>query len=213
MSGISNAGICEENNRTSGECCVVGSVVSDVFGKVETASNHELPGILKAGIIEHLHEELRDGIHALREVLEGGSLDLLEVCAPWDSPMCRAVRARGGRAFAIGIHNGFDLTKREGFLRAASLVRTCKPRYVHFSPPCDPWTSLQNCNQKTEAQRIRLKVLRGRHSKLIKNCRKLAEIQRFELNSDLGLDVDNQCLKHHFGGEHPLGHKVGHFLT
>ena len=204
MSGISNAGICEENNRTSGECCVVGSGVSDVFGKVETASNHELPGILKAGIIEHLHEELRDGIHALREVLEGGSLDLLEVCAPWDSPMCRAVRARGGRAFAIGIHNGFDLTKREGFLRAASLVRTCKPRYVHFSPPCDPWTSLQNCNQKTEAQRIRLKVLRGRHSKLIKNCRKLAEIQRFELNSDLGLDVDNQCLKHHFGGEHPL---------
>ena len=202
MSGISNAGNFVEDNQTHGE--VIVGVCNSGVGNVETASSHELPSVLRAGIIEHLHEELRDGIHALREVLEGGSLDLLEVCAPWDSPLCRAVRERGGRAFAIGLHNGYDLTKREGFLRAASLVRECKPRYVHFSPPCDPWTSLQNCNQKTEAQRIRLKSLRGRHTKLIKHCRKLAEIQRFELNNDLGLDVDRGSLKHHLGGEHPL---------
>ena len=41
-------------------------------------------------------------------LVTGSQLDLLEVCAPWDSPLVRAVREAGGRAVAIGIHNGYD---------------------------------------------------------------------------------------------------------
>ena len=37
------------------------------------------------------------------------SLDLLEVCAPWDSPLCTSMEAAGGKAMRLGLHNGFDL--------------------------------------------------------------------------------------------------------
>lgn len=52
----------------------------------------------------HLQSELTQGVHALRDVLRGQKLNLLEVCAPWDSPLTSAVRELGGKAVSIGIH-------------------------------------------------------------------------------------------------------------
>ena len=83
----------------------------------------------------------------------GPTLDLLEVCAPWDSPLVKAVQNAGGQAMAIGLHNDYDLATRRGFVRAAQLIRERKPKYLHVSPPCFPWSPLQNCNQKTEQQK------------------------------------------------------------
>ena len=153
-------------------------------------------------IIEHLCKEMQDGVHAIQEVLQGPQLDLLEVCAPWDSPLSRAVVEEGGRAMSIGVHNGYDLTTRMGFKRAVKLLRDKKPRYLHVSFPCDPWTPLQNLNQKTEEQREHLESKRNTHKKIIHRCRRLVEIQVQEFNGHCSCDVTAR--QHHAGVEQPL---------
>ena len=55
----------------------------------------------------------------LHEVSRGSTLDLLEVCAPWDSPLSAAVREAGGKAMSVGVHNGYDLSASEGFRKTA----------------------------------------------------------------------------------------------
>ena len=112
----------------------------------------ELSADMRRQIQQGVDDERFDVQKSWLDVVRASRLDLLEVCAPWDSPLAKAVREQGGTAMAIGVHNGFDLSTREGFLKAAALVRETKPRYIHFSPPCCPWSSLQNANQRNEKQ-------------------------------------------------------------
>ncbi len=160
----------------------------------------------KEGPMKHLHDELLAGLGDFRELVGKGSLDLLEVCAPWDAPLSQAVRDAGGKAISIGLHNGFDLATLSGFRKAVSVIRCLKPRYVHFSPPCDPWTAFQNCNQRTEEQVQRLSARRRTSRKLLRNCRRLLEIQLQELEGQCGFvptETESRSVRH-AGGEHPL---------
>ena len=152
-------------------------------------------------LMAHLQDEINQGVSDLREILNHTKLDLLEVCAPQDSPLSEAVRNAGGRALSLGLHNGFDLSTRQGFLKAVAVVRDMKPRYVHISPPCWPWSSIQNCNQRTEKQKQDLYEKRCHSKRLLKNCRKLIEVQLEENLGDGGLTLEDQ---RHAGGEHPL---------
>lgn len=176
--------------------------VDDGFVYVGECGN-DLLADCKHSLLQHVREQLQEGVFACQEVLHGSQLDLLEVCAPWDSPLTAAVSDEGGRAMAIGPHNGFDLTKRSGFRKAAQLVREKRLRYLHISPPCWPWTSLQNCNQKYPYQVERLNFVRRQHKSLLHHCRLLAEIQVLELNSHCSFD-EGAADFHHAGVEHPL---------
>ena len=110
--------------------------------------------------------------------------DLVEVCAPWDSPLSKAVQDLGGRAMRLGLHNGYDLSTRKGFLMAAQYLRQHRPRYLHFSPPCFPWSPMMNANQRTPEQRDRLEQHRQTSRKILKSCRKLMELQTQELQAE-----------------------------
>ena len=116
---------------------------------------------------------------------KGSTMDLIEVCAPWDSPLCKHVEDMGGCAMRMGIHNGFDLSTRKGFLEAAKVFRKVKPRKAHFLPPCFPWSQFQNLNQRTPEQCADLQQKREHSRKLLKNLEKLAEIQHYELGGDI----------------------------
>ena len=131
---------------------------------------------------------------------------MLEICAPWDAPLSQAVRDAGGKAISIGLHNGYDLVTLSGFRKAACLIRCLKPRYVHVSPPCDPWTAFQNCNQRTEEQVQKLSARRRTSRKLLRNCRRLIEIQLQELEGQCGFvpTGPESSRSRHAGGEHPL---------
>ena len=128
-------------------------------------------------------------------------LDLLEVCAPWDSPLSNAVERAGGKAYRIGLHNGFDLATKAGFTKALALLRRHRPRYLHVSPPCDPWTSLTNAQQRTPQQTQNLQRKREHGRLILKNCLKLLQVQRQELN---GQSSVGDCQGGHGGGEQPL---------
>ena len=79
-------------------------------------------------------------------------IDLLELCAPWDSPLAAAVERQGGTVLRLGLHNGYDMSTRRGLLGALAVVRRVRPRYVHMSPPCFPFSVMQNANQRTPEQ-------------------------------------------------------------
>lgn len=108
------------------------------------------------------------------------------MCAPWDSPLTAEVERQGGKGMRLGPHNGYDLSTRQGFLKAAKVFREYKPRKAHFSPPCFPWTQMQNINQRTPEQCAELMEKRAHSRKMLKNLEKLAEIQYYELGGDLG---------------------------
>ena len=142
-----------------------------------------------------------DTVNAFRRLQGVVQLDLLEVCAPWDSPLVATVKQHGGQAMAIGPHNGYDLTKKSGLVKAMNLIKRRKPRYVHISPTCFPWPPMQNCNQRTEQQQEDLQRKRLESKKLITNCRKLCELQLRQMQGHYG---GLACVDRHVGGEHPL---------
>ena len=116
--------------------------------------------------------------------------DLLEVCCPWDSPLSKAVEEAGGRAIRIGVHDGIDLSTKSGYTKALKILQQEKPRYLHVSPPCDPRTSINNANQRTEEMRANLEAKRTHGRRILKHCLKLIQVQRQE--------------HRHAGGEQPL---------
>lgn len=127
----------------------------------------------------HNNETMRHVDH-----VTGHQYDLIEVCAPWDSPLTTEVEKKGGKAMRLGLHNGYDLSTRQGLLKAAKVVREKKPRNLHFAPPCFPWSQMQNINQRNPEQCANLEEKREHSRKLLKNLDKLAEIQHCELGGD-----------------------------
>ena len=131
----------------------------------------------EAGLFDPHHDEMIHAVDSLRQLTGVGTLDLLEVCAPWDAPLTQTVREFGGKAMSIGVRNGYDLSTLKGFQSAAKLIRTCRPKYLHISPPCDPWTAVQTCNQRNPEQVHQLQERRQVTQKLLRNLRRLVEIQ------------------------------------
>ena len=134
-----------------------------------------------------VHDEVMQAMH----VMKGHQLDLLEVCSPWDSPLGVEVEKLGGSVMRLGVHNGYDLSTKEGFRRAAKVLRELRPRHVHFSPPCFPWSIMQNLNQRTSEQIKALGEKQRVGRRVLENLLKLGEIQFLELRGD-------------FSGEQPL---------
>lgn len=165
--------IHEKESATSTQDVLVDDdTVFDGLCGVDVADDEPSSGLnsFRHGALGHcieLEDSLIQAVGDFRELVGLGTLDLLEVCAPWDSPLSQAVRSEGGRAMSIGLHNGYDLKTVAGFKAALALLRKTKPRYLHISPPCDPWTAIQNCNQRTEEQINRLQFKRSESRKLL----------------------------------------------
>ena len=104
--------------------------------------------------------------------------------------------------FRMGLHNGFDLATRVGLVRALAKLRELRPRYLHISPPCFPWSPLSHTNQRNPEQIQRMKEKRQHGRLILKNCLKLIQVQRQELDGQSGMGPD--CQESHAGGEQPL---------
>ena len=83
---------------------------------------------------------------------DAGRLDLVEVCTPQDSGLVQAIREDGRQGTRLSIWNGFDLATTKGLNRTLEYLRLHKPRRVWWSPPCTPFSVVQNANQRTEEQ-------------------------------------------------------------
>ena len=169
----------------------------------EEGPDLELSGVVKQQL-EHDIESIREwGQRRLLETISGSCLDMLAVCAPWDSPLVKAAREAGGKALAIGVHNGYDLSTTKGLRKAFALVRRTKPKYIHVSPPFGPWSSVQNAKQRTPRQVQRLAEERVLSRRLLKNCCKIVAVQRYEQGQNAGCSHE-PFEERHAGGKHPL---------
>ena len=72
------------------------------------------------------------------------------------------------------------------FAESPALVRRTTPKYVHVSPPCGPWSSLQNANQRIRGQVSRLQEQRMVGRRSLKNCCKIVSVQREEQGQNAG---------------------------
>ena len=80
------------------------------------------------------HQDEEAFVGAFREVTN--QLDLLEVCAPWDTPLSQSVIDQGGEAMRVGLHNGFDLSTKAGSVRHVNYYGNDDPgtcMYLHLA--------------------------------------------------------------------------------
>lgn len=103
--------------------------------------------------------------------------DLLEVCCKADSTLTETINSRGGVSFRVGIQNRMDMTTLLGKTRAKEFARLVKPKVLWISPPCGPYSPLQNLNQNNPEQCKNLFQKRKRSRKLNRSCIELAEEQ------------------------------------
>ena len=175
-----------------------------MFCFVKTSCDQDYPESIlhtkqRNKMLKHVENNVHEGDRTFEGLVGGHRIDLIEVCAPWDSPLRQAVRELGGTALALGIHNGYDLTTQEGYRKAISTIRELRPRYLHISPPCFLWSSFQNCTKRNEQQRQEFEHMRCSSKRLITRCARLLEIQLKELDGQGG-----HSDTFHGGGEHPL---------
>lgn len=140
----------------------------------------------------HQKRRIQDGIMSMSEVtieaidhVKGVRYDLVEVCAPWDSPLGTFCEKFGGKVARLGIHNGYDMSTRRGLNRALDFLRKHRPRVAHLSPPCFPWSPFQNLNQNTEEQKQELDQKRRLGRKIFKNLETFVDVQIDELQGDV----------------------------
>ena len=80
-----------------------------------------------------------------RSVTQRYRLDLIEGCAPIDSPLTDTVLRPGGKAARFGLHNA-DLSNDTKFSWARKCAAMKKPRHMWSSPPCAIFSKMQNAN-------------------------------------------------------------------
>lgn len=110
----------------------------DVEGNPNDVRPHDTVLPLSADVYRLFSEQQNqiqeETVFALRTLTP----NLLELCAPWDSPLAAAVERQGGTVMRLGLHNGYDMSTGRGLLDALTVVRRVPPRSVHMSPPCFP---------------------------------------------------------------------------
>ena len=112
--------------------------------------------------VEQLFCNARDDVvnnlvGAIKDLTHKQRMDLVEVCAPWDSPLADAVDLEGGFSFRMGLHNGFDLTSEKGFRKAAQFLRKHNPAMFMLLLPVSPGVPY-----KTATRRIPNKSLNSK---------------------------------------------------
>lgn len=109
----------------------------------------------KSRALEQASQQLLS--NSLASVSDVNRLFLLEVACGPESVLSQEVMDKHGkRAMRCSIWNGFDLTTGEGVKGVLKILKRERPRYVWLATECGPFSPIQNCNQRTEAQRQEL---------------------------------------------------------
>ena len=130
---------------------------------------NDLTPNLRQEIGKKLGEVSVDLTAAVNTITHIGHTDLFELCSTEKSILAEWVLQRGGRVLRMGLWSNYDIAKSWTVERAKTDVFRQRPRHLHASPPCTPFSLLQNANQNTEAQREKLAKQRRWGKKVIRN--------------------------------------------
>ena len=136
-------------------------------------SSATLNAAFRRGWPDPLHDEpAQEDIgkrRRLQAVDHHAQADLFELCCSEDSNLTKIINQKGGHAMRLTLENGYDWTDPETIIKAIELFHLHNPKMVRGSPLCGPFSSVQNLNQKDEAQCADLELKREYSRKMIVN--------------------------------------------
>ena len=119
-------------------------------------------------------------------------LDVLEVfCSP-TSMMTQTANNSGLRA-ARWTQDDFDLSRPSGCLQAYNRLKELRPKRLWLSPPCGPYSIMQNANQRNPQQIENLQQKRELAFRMWQSCIRLAKLQ-IELGGMVYIEQPQRCM-------------------
>ena len=103
-------------------------------------------------------------------------MDLLEVFCEQTSQLTTSARGAGLKA-ERWTKEDFDLSQPAGCQAAMKRLRELRPKRLWLSPPCGPFSSMQNVNQRTPEQIKTLIQKRELGFRMWQSCIRLAWLQ------------------------------------
>ena len=165
--------------------------------EVGCADGQEQPGLpisqVAANAIAHKSQLV---VPDMFENLKGSQrVELMEVACEPDSLLASAVQARTGRSDAAcrsSLWCGHDLATSAGLSRVLEQIRALRPKQVWISPPCGPYSPLQNVNQRTPAQVQDLKHKRAIAQRIYGSTLEIAKVC-IQLGIHITVELSERC--------------------
>ena len=120
-------------------------------------------------------------LRSLKEKVDSMRVWVWEICCGSSSTLTAECLQQGYSAERFSLHNLYHIDKKEIVENMISQVPTKRPTQLWGTLRCTPWTNIQNLNQKTPGQCERLRRMRFRSRKQVKN---LLQIFRAAIDRD-----------------------------
>ncbi|CAK0911752.1 unnamed protein product, partial [Prorocentrum cordatum] len=138
----------------------------------------------------HQRQAIRAATHVTRSAIFGamcapttfGRLRMVEACTHEDSNLGKVCDEKGYHCERLGLLNENDLRKPQGYHKAKFLLDEKCPEHFVSTPPCGPWSIMQNVNQRDDRQRENLRRKRLKSQRIFENNKRLIEHQVLNLN-------------------------------
>ena len=122
-------------------------------------------------------------------------VELMEFACEPDSLLASAVQARTGRSDAAcrsSLWCGHDLSTPAGLSQVLEQIQVLRPKNVWISPPCGPYSPLQNVNQRSPAQIRELKVKRATAQRIYGSTLEIVKIC-LQLGIHITVELAERC--------------------
>ncbi|CAK0887466.1 unnamed protein product, partial [Prorocentrum cordatum] len=107
---------------------------------------------------------------------------MVEACTHEDSNLGKVCDEKGYHYERLGLFNENDLSKPQGYHKAKFLLDEKRPELFVSTPPCGPWSIMQNVNQRNDQQKENLRRKRLKSQRIFENNKRLIEHQVLNLN-------------------------------
>ncbi|CAK0829538.1 unnamed protein product [Prorocentrum cordatum] len=111
-----------------------------------------------------------------------GRLTMVDARTHEDSNLGEVCDEKGYHYERLGLFNENDLSKPQGYRTAKFLLDEKRPKLFVSTPPCGPWSMMQNVNQRDDRQRDNLRRKRLKSQRIFENNKRLIEHQVLNLN-------------------------------
>ncbi|CAK0882044.1 unnamed protein product, partial [Prorocentrum cordatum] len=111
-----------------------------------------------------------------------GRLTMVEARTHEDSNLGKVCDEKGYHYERLGLFNENDLSKPQGYHKAKFLLDEKRLELFVSTPPCGPWSIIQNVNQRDDRQRENLRRKRLKSQRIFENNKRLIDHQVINLN-------------------------------
>ena len=133
--------------------------------------------------------------HMFEELTGSSRVELMEIACEPDSLLTNAVQARTGRSDAAcrsSLWCGHDLATTTGLSRVLEQIYVLQPKRVWVSPPCGPYSPLQNVNQRSPAQIRDLKAKRATAQRIYDSTLEIVKVC-LQLGIHVTVELAERC--------------------